>query len=87
MDEIDYDWDGFYEEAPPHRIAPSDEERFENYRKDITYGTNNEIGFDYLRDNMKFDQEEQVQKKYQFAKEYKNICPEKTKKKSELIKS
>src|ERR1700682_2125964 len=32
----------------------SDQERYENYRCDITYGTNNEYGFDYLRDNMKF---------------------------------
>ena len=33
----------------------SDEERREAYGADITYGTNNEFGFDYLRDNMKFD--------------------------------
>jgi preprotein translocase subunit SecA len=32
----------------------SDQERYEAYRCDITYGTNNEYGFDYLRDNMKF---------------------------------
>src|SRR5436305_5725170 len=32
----------------------SDEERREAYNSDITYGTNNELGFDYLRDNMKF---------------------------------
>ena len=33
----------------------TDTERQENYRKDVIYGTNNEFGFDYLRDNMKFD--------------------------------
>ena len=32
-----------------------DRERQDNYRADITYGTNNEFGFDYLRDNMKFN--------------------------------
>ena len=32
-----------------------DEERREAYAADVTYGTNNEFGFDYLRDNMKFD--------------------------------
>ena len=32
-----------------------DFERQESYRCDITYGTNNEFGFDYLRDNMKFE--------------------------------
>ena len=32
-----------------------DEERREAYASDVTYGTNNEFGFDYLRDNMKFD--------------------------------
>lgn len=37
------------------------------YRKDITYGTNNEFGFDYLRDNMVRSQEEKVQGKHHFA--------------------
>jgi preprotein translocase subunit SecA len=32
-----------------------DRQRKESYGSDITYGTNNEFGFDYLRDNMKFD--------------------------------
>src|SRR5437899_11444633 len=32
-----------------------DEERRQAYNSDVTYGTNNEFGFDYLRDNMKFD--------------------------------
>jgi len=37
------------------------------YRKDITYGTNNEFGFDYLRDNMVRSDEERVQRKHHFA--------------------
>ena len=40
----------------------SDEQRREAYAADITYGTNNEFGFDYLRDNMKFDLAEMVQR-------------------------
>ena len=39
----------------------SDEERRKAYACDITYGTNNELGFDYLRDNMKYSLEEMVQ--------------------------
>ncbi len=39
-----------------------DKERQEAYRRDVTYGTNNEFGFDYLRDNMKFDLESMVQR-------------------------
>ena len=42
--------------------ALSDEQRREAYASDITYGTNNEFGFDYLRDNMKFEIPEQVQR-------------------------
>ena len=41
--------------------------RQEAYRADITYGTNNEFGFDYLRDNMKFALEEYVQRDLHFA--------------------
>src|SRR5207237_10382728 len=44
-----------------------DEERKEAYNCDITYGTNNEYGFDYLRDNMKFRIEDCVQREHQFA--------------------
>jgi preprotein translocase subunit SecA len=44
-----------------------DRERLEAYRSDITYGTNNEFGFDYLRDNMKFDQESLVQRHLNYA--------------------
>jgi preprotein translocase subunit SecA len=44
-----------------------DYERKEAYAADITYGTNNEFGFDYLRDNMKFDVESLVQRDHYFA--------------------
>ncbi len=40
----------------------SDEQRREAYGSDITYGTNNEFGFDYLRDNMKFELQDMVQR-------------------------
>lgn len=42
-------------------------ERREAYKADITYGTNNEFGFDYLRDNMVVDVSEKVQREYNFA--------------------
>ena len=42
-------------------------ERQEAYAADITYGTNNEFGFDYLRDNMAFSKEERVQRKLSYA--------------------
>ncbi|WQV31893.1 preprotein translocase subunit SecA [Helicobacter pylori] len=44
-----------------------DDERLEIYSKDIVYGTNNEFGFDYLRDNMKYSLEHKVQKTHAFA--------------------
>jgi preprotein translocase subunit SecA len=44
-----------------------DNERREAYGADITYGTNNEFGFDYLRDNMKFDLKDCVQRGHHFA--------------------
>src|SRR5262245_60771937 len=44
-----------------------DEERRQSYGSDITYGTNNEFGFDYLRDNMKFDTAQCVQRGHHFA--------------------
>jgi preprotein translocase subunit SecA len=44
-----------------------DNERREAYAADVTYGTNNEFGFDYLRDNMKFRLEEMVQRPFNFA--------------------
>lgn len=45
----------------------TDEERRAAYASDIIYGTNNELGFDYLRDNMKFGLEEMVQRPFNFA--------------------
>ncbi|HEY6301227.1 MAG TPA: preprotein translocase subunit SecA [Candidatus Binatus sp.] len=44
-----------------------DQERKIAYRADITYGQNNEFGFDYLRDNMKFNIEDYVQREHNFA--------------------
>ena len=45
----------------------NDAERQKAYAADITYGTNNEFGFDYLRDNMKFDLSQYVQRGHHFA--------------------
>ena len=45
----------------------TDEERREAYLADVTYATNNELGFDYLRDNMKFQREEMVQREFAYA--------------------
>ncbi len=45
----------------------SDEQRREAYNADITYGTNNEFGFDYLRDNMKFELADMVQRGHYFC--------------------
>ena len=45
----------------------SDEQRRQAYAADITYGTNNEFGFDYLRDNMKFELAEMVQRGHYFC--------------------
>lgn len=45
----------------------SDEDRKHAYQCDITYGTNNEFAFDYLRDNMKFDLEDYVQRGHNFC--------------------
>ena len=45
----------------------NDFERKKNYNCDITYATNSELGFDYLRDNMKFSQEEMVQREHFFS--------------------
>ena len=44
-----------------------DESRKKAYRSDVTYGTNNEFGFDYLRDNLKFELSEMVQNGHNFA--------------------
>ena len=45
----------------------SDEQRAEAYRCDVTYGTNNEIGFDYLSDNMKYRVDAMVQRPFNYA--------------------
>jgi len=44
-----------------------DDERRAAYKSDVTYGTNNEFGFDYLRDNMKFDLADYVQRPHHYA--------------------
>ncbi len=44
-----------------------DDERREAYNADITYGTNNEFGFDYLRDNMKFSLDDYVQRDFHYS--------------------
>jgi preprotein translocase subunit SecA len=50
-------------------IVPNltDQQRREAYGSDITYGTNNEFGFDYLRDNMKYERESMTQRPFNFA--------------------
>jgi preprotein translocase subunit SecA len=45
----------------------SDEQRKQDYNCDITYGTNNEFGFDYLRDNMKYNLEDLAQRSFYYA--------------------
>ena len=45
----------------------SDQERRDAYNADITYATNNELGFDYLRDNMKYSRDQMVQRPFNFA--------------------
>ena len=45
----------------------NDVERRDAYAADVTYGTNNEFGFDYLRDNMKFRLDDMVQREFNFA--------------------
>src|ERR671913_45823 len=45
----------------------SDQERRDAYNSDITYATNNELGFDYLRDNMKYSRAQMVQRPFNFA--------------------
>ena len=45
----------------------NDDERKKNYNCDITYATNSELGFDYLRDNMKFSEEQMVQRDHNFS--------------------
>jgi preprotein translocase subunit SecA len=49
------------------KYQPHSEQRRQAYRSDITYGTNNEFGFDYLRDNMVRSSDEMVQRKHHYA--------------------
>ncbi len=49
------------------RHGLNDEERREAYACDVTYATNNELGFDYLRDNMKYERAQMVQRGHHFA--------------------
>ncbi len=49
------------------RYQPNSQDRQRAYRRDVIYGTNNEFGFDYLRDNMVHSPEEMVQGKHHFA--------------------
>ena len=60
-----YNWLGLTTGIIVHDM--SDRERQAAYNADITYATNNEIGFDYLRDNMKFDLKDYVQRELNFA--------------------
>jgi preprotein translocase subunit SecA len=60
-----YTWLGLTTGIIAHGL--SDQERKTMYRCDITYCTNNELGFDYLRDNMKFDLEDYVQRELHYA--------------------
>lgn len=60
-----YGWLGLSTGIIVHGL--NDQERKDMYRRDITYCTNNELGFDYLRDNMKFDLEDYVQRELHYA--------------------
>lgn len=60
-----YQWLGLTVGTIVHNL--SDSERKHSYGCDIVYGTNNEFGFDYLRDNMKFSLEDYVQRELNFA--------------------
>ena len=60
-----YRWLGLSVGVIVHGLT--DIERREAYAADITYGTNNEFGFDFLRDNMRFDDTENVQRGHSFA--------------------
>ena len=60
-----YGWLGLTTAVIVHGL--NDQERKANYGADITYCTNNELGFDYLRDNMKFDLKDYVQRPHNYA--------------------
>src|SRR3954447_25582200 len=61
-----YEWLGLTVDCID-KHQPNSEERRQAYLADITYGTNNEFGFDYLRDNMVHTPEEMVQRKHHYA--------------------
>ncbi|RKK04562.1 preprotein translocase subunit SecA [Pseudoroseomonas wenyumeiae] len=60
-----YGWLGLTTGCVVHGLT--DEERRAAYAADVTYGTNNEFGFDYLRDNMKYRLDEMVQRDFAYA--------------------
>ena len=60
-----YGWLGLTTGCVVHGLT--DEERRDAYAADVTYGTNNEFGFDYLRDNMKYRLDEMVQRDFAYA--------------------
>jgi preprotein translocase subunit SecA len=60
-----YGWLGLTTGCVVHGLT--DEERRDAYAADVTYGTNNEFGFDYLRDNMKYRLDEMVQRDFTYA--------------------
>jgi preprotein translocase subunit SecA len=65
--EASFMYDPAYVPADSRFVALRPCERREAYRADITYGTNNEFGFDYLRDNMRFSLDELVQRELHYA--------------------
>ncbi len=65
--EASFLYDPTYTSPDPRLAALRPCTRHEAYRADITYGTNNEFGFDYLRDNMRFSLEEMVQRELHYA--------------------
>lgn len=60
-----YNWLGLSVGCITHNM--DDQDRKDAYKADITYGTNNEFAFDYLRDNMKFDLDDYVQREHNFC--------------------
>jgi len=65
--EASFRYDPGYVTADVRMLALRPCTRPEAYQADVTYGTNNEFGFDYLRDNMRFAREEMVQREQHYA--------------------
>src|SRR5215475_5884109 len=65
--EVQYHYDPTFASPDIRLAALRPCARREAYRADITYGTNNEFGFDYLRDNMRFGLEDMVQREHSYA--------------------